>query len=67
MVAIGSEEAQRTFFKEHYRLLYGARETTGILIDSSELPNASKMSVTQISNHNGDIKRVSTMSTGSSI
>ena len=53
--AAGEEEVQREFFREYYRLLYGDQGTAGILIDSSGLPNASKMSVTQISNHNGDI------------
>ena len=55
LVAVGREDAQREFFREYYRLLYGDQGTAGILIDSSGLPNASKMSVTQISNHNGDI------------
>jgi hypothetical protein len=53
--ALGSEEVQRRFFREYFRLLYGDQGTKGVLIDSSGLPNASKMSVTQISNHNGDI------------
>ena len=52
---IGSEEVQREFFREYYRLLYGSQYAAGILIDSSGLPNASKMSITQISNHNGEI------------
>jgi len=55
LVAVGSEEVQRSFFREYYRLLYGDQGAAGVLIDSSGLPNASKMSVTQISNHNGDI------------
>jgi len=55
LVAAGGEDAQRRFFREYYRLLYGGYGATGILIDSSGLPNASKMSITQISNHNGDI------------
>jgi len=52
---VGCEDVQRRFFQEYFRLLYGEQGTTGILIDSSGLPNASKMSITQISNHNGDI------------
>jgi hypothetical protein len=52
---VGSEEIQRRFFQEYFRLLYGSQGATGILIDSSGLSNASKMSITQISNHNGDI------------
>ena len=55
LTALGKEETQRGFFRAYYRLLYGDRGTAGILIDSSGLPNASKMSVTQISNHNGDV------------
>ena len=55
LVAVGEEGVQRKFFQEYYRLLYGGQRTAGILIDSSGLPNSSKMSITQISNHNGDI------------
>ena len=55
LVAIGSEEVQREFFREYFRLLYGNRNAAGILIDSTGLPNASKMEITQISNHNGNI------------
>jgi len=55
LVSVGREEVQREFFRQYYRLLYGDQDVTGILIDSSGLPNASKMTVTQISNHNGDI------------
>jgi hypothetical protein len=53
--AVGREEVQRRFFQEYYQLLYGNQNTAGILIDSSGLPNASSMSVTQITNHNGSI------------
>jgi hypothetical protein len=55
LAEVGSERVQRQFFCEYFRILYGDKAGTGILIDSSGLPNASKMSVTQISNHNGDI------------
>jgi len=55
LAAIGKEEVQRGFFQKYFRLLYGNQGAAGILIDSSGLPNASKMSVTQISNHNGDV------------
>jgi hypothetical protein len=55
LVEIGKEDVQRGLFSEYFRLLYGNRGAAGILIDSSGLPNASKMFVTQISSHNGDI------------
>jgi hypothetical protein len=55
LAAVGGEDAQRGFFRQYYRCLYGGQGAAGVLIDSSGLPNASKMSVTQISNHNGDI------------
>ena len=55
LIAVGEEKVQREFFREYYRLLYGTQGTAGILIDSSGIPNSSKLSVTQISNHNGDI------------
>jgi hypothetical protein len=35
---VGSEEVQRRFFQEYFRILYGEQGTTGILIDSSGLP-----------------------------
>jgi transposase len=52
---LGSEEVQRRFFELYLSCLYGTCGTTGILIDSSGMPNASKMAVTQLSNHNGKI------------
>jgi transposase len=52
---LGSEEVQRRFFELYINCLYGTCGTTGILIDSSGMPNASKMSLTQLSNHNGKI------------
>jgi hypothetical protein len=55
LAAVGAEGVQRSFFSQYLGCLYGEGATTGILIDSSGLPNASKLSVTQISNHNGDI------------
>jgi hypothetical protein len=55
LAAVGEEAAQRRFFQDYFRLLYGKQGTTGILIDSSGLPNASRLPVTQISNHNGDV------------
>jgi len=55
LILIGSEEVQRSFFQEYFRILYGGQGTAGVLIDSSGLANASTMSITQISNHNGDI------------
>ena len=55
-MALGKEEAQRNFFSEYLSALYGSRGgTSGVLIDSTGLENASKMSLTQISNHNGEI------------
>ena len=55
LVQLGNEENQRRFFAKYFECLYGERGATGIVIDSSGLPNASKMSITQISNHNGEI------------
>jgi hypothetical protein len=52
---LGKEENQRRFFAKYFECLYGEIGTTGIVIDSSGLPNASKMSVAQISKHNGEI------------
>jgi hypothetical protein len=55
LVQLGKEENQRRFFAKYFECLYGKNGTAGIVIDSSGLPNASKMSITQISNHNGEI------------
>ena len=54
---LGREESQRHFFEEYMSCIYGKDGATGILIDSTGVPNATKMDITQISNHNGDISR----------
>lgn len=54
---LGSEEVQRHFFEEYLSCIYGDEGATGILVDSTGVPNATKMDITQISNHNGDINR----------
>lgn len=55
MENLGSEPVQKQFFEHYITLLYGKNGSTGILIDSTGLVNASKMQITQISNHNGDV------------
>ena len=55
LATVGSEDVQRGFFNEYLRCLYKNGGAAGILIDSSGLPNDSKLSVTQINNHNGNI------------
>jgi hypothetical protein len=56
LAMLGDEETQRIFFDEYLAAIYGNHGgTSGILIDSTGLPNASKMSLTQINNHNGEI------------
>lgn len=54
---LGREEVQRHFFEEYMSCIYGEKGTAGILVDSTGVPNATKMDITQISNHNGDINR----------
>lgn len=54
---LGREETQRRFFEEYMSSIYGNDGTVGILVDSTGVPNATKMDITQISNHNGDINR----------
>ena len=54
---LGSEEVQRHFFEEYLSCIYGDIGAAGILVDSTGVPNATKMDITQISNHNGDINR----------
>ncbi len=57
LVRLGCEEVLRDFFARYLEALYGHKRDAGvaILIDSSGLPNASGMHITQLSNHNGDI------------
>jgi hypothetical protein len=56
LAALGDEEVQRRFFNEYLASIYGKQgRTSGILIDSTGLTNASKMSLTQVSNHNGEV------------
>ena len=55
--ALGDESVQRHFFEEYLSCIYGDNGATGILVDSTGVPNATKMDITQISNHNGDISR----------
>jgi hypothetical protein len=56
LAALGDEDVQRMFFNEYLDAIYGKHgKTSGILIDSTGLSNASNMSLTQISNHNGEI------------
>ena len=54
---LGSEEIQRRFFEDYMASVYGNSGAAGILVDSTGVPNATKMDITQISNHNGDINR----------
>ena len=54
---LGREETQRSFFENYLACVYGDGDSAGILVDSTGVPNATKMDVTQISNHNGDISR----------
>ena len=55
--ALGNEDVQRHFFEEYRSGMYGDDEATGILVDSTGVPNATHMDITQISNHNGNINR----------
>lgn len=56
LAALGEEEVQRNFFTEYLAAIYGKKPSSaGILIDSTGLENASRMSITQINNHNGEI------------
>jgi len=54
---LGQEEAQRGFFEGYMSSLYPHGGADGIIIDSTGVPNATKMDITQLSNHNGDISR----------
>ena len=54
---LGREDVQRDFFEKYLAAIYGESGAAGILVDSTGVPNATKMDITQISNHNGDINR----------
>lgn len=54
---VGREEIQRHFFEEYVSSVYGNDRSAGILVDSTGVPNATRMDITQISNHNGEINR----------
>jgi len=54
---LGSEEVQRDFFEAYLASLYPEHGTAGIIIDSTGVPNATKMEVTQVSDHNGKVSR----------
>lgn len=51
---LGREEIQRHFFEGYMSSIYGDDGAAGILVDSTGVPNAAKMDITQISNHNGE-------------
>ena len=56
LAKLGEEGRQRRFFSEYLAALYGNNGgTTGVLIDSTGMANASKMELTQVSNHNGEV------------
>lgn len=56
LAALGREEVQRHFFEDYLASIYGNKNrTSGILVDSTGLDNASKMSITQLNNHNGEL------------
>lgn len=56
LAALGKEEVQRSFFTGYLTAIYGEEPAgSGILIDSTGPDNASRMSITQINNHNGEI------------
>ena len=57
MVRLGDESVQRRFFRYYLEALYVTNGSSGILIDSTGVPNATKMEVTQLSNHNGEISQ----------
>jgi len=47
---LGREEIQRHFFEEYMFSIYGCDGAAGTLVDSTGVPNATKMDITQISN-----------------
>lgn len=62
--ALGSEEVRRSYFKAHIEWLKKyICDDPAIIVDSTGLPNAIRMNMTQISNHNGKISNEARMIT----
>lgn len=56
LARLGGEDIQRCFFTDYLTAIYGkGSKASGILVDSTGLDNASKMSITQLNNHNGEL------------
>lgn len=62
--ALGTEAVRRSYFKAHIKWLkkYVCNDPA-IIVDSTGLPNAIKMNMTRISNHNGKINNEARMIT----
>ena len=61
---LGTEAVRRSYFEAHIRWLKKyICDDPAIIIDSTGLPNAIKMNMTQISNHNGKISNEARMVT----
>ena len=54
MSELGEEQVQRGFFKEYIGLV--CQDASGVVIDSTGLPNQINMSVTDWGYHNGGIE-----------
>lgn len=62
--ALGKEDVRRSYFNAHIKWLRGhICDDPAIIIDSTGLPNAIKMNMTQVSNHNGKISNEARMVT----
>lgn len=62
--ALGSEVVRRSYFKAHIEWLKKyICDDSAIIVDSTGLPNAIKMNMTQVSNHNGKISNEARMIT----
>jgi hypothetical protein len=53
LVRLGEEEVVRRFFKGYLKMQLPADRKTGILVDSTGLPNAIHIPLTAVSTHNG--------------
>jgi hypothetical protein len=54
---IGDESVQRDFFSKYLKIILPQKRKTGIIVDSTGLPNSIHFPLTAISNHNGKISQ----------
>lgn len=57
LARLGDEGVERDFFSRYLKILLPRKKRTGIIVDSTGLPNSIHFPLTAISNHNGEISK----------